>query len=80
KEIENHEQRLLEHLNSECKRISQDYPTRADEFQERLQQLSDNYIELKETIKKRREHLELLENIHQYYYDLSEAEAWLGEQ
>ncbi|CAF4529130.1 unnamed protein product, partial [Rotaria socialis] len=40
KEIENHEQRLLEHLNSECKRISQDYPTRADEFQERLQQLS----------------------------------------
>ncbi|CAM2730607.1 unnamed protein product, partial [Rotaria socialis] len=38
---------------------------------ERLQQLSDNYIELKETIKKRREHLELLENIHQYYYDLS---------
>ncbi|CAF4805494.1 unnamed protein product, partial [Rotaria socialis] len=39
-----------------------------------------NYIELKETIKKRREHLELLENIHQYYYDLSEAEAWLGEQ
>ncbi|CAF4272574.1 unnamed protein product [Rotaria magnacalcarata] len=80
KEIENHEQRLLEHLNSECTRISQDYPTRADEFQERLQQLSDNYIELKETIKTRREHLELLENIHQYYYDLSEAEAWLGEQ
>jgi spectrin beta len=80
KEIENHEQRLLEHLQSECTRISQDYPSRSEEFQQRLDQLSDNYIELKETIKKRREHLELLENIYQYYYDLSEAEAWLGEQ
>jgi spectrin beta len=80
KEIENHEQRLLEHLQNECTRISQDYPTRAQEFQQRLEQLSDNYIQLKETIKQRREHLELLENVYQYYYDLSEAEAWLGEQ
>ncbi|CAF3538071.1 unnamed protein product [Adineta steineri] len=80
KEIENHEQRLLEHLNNECTRISQDYPARADEFQERLENLSDNYIQLKETIKQRREHLELLETLYQYYYDLSEAEAWLGEQ
>ncbi len=80
KEIENHEQRLLEHLSNECKRISENYPLRAEEFQQRLQQLSDNYNELKETIKQRREHLELLENIYQYYYDLSEAEAWLGEQ
>ena len=80
KEIENHEQRLLEHLQHECTRISQDYPSRTEEFQERLAQLSENYIQLKETIKQRREHLELLENIYQYYYDLSEAEAWLGEQ
>ena len=80
KEIENHEQRLLEHLNNECTRISQDYPTRAEEFQQRLDQLSDNYTQLKRTIKQRREHLELLEILYQYYYDLSEAEAWLGEQ
>ena len=80
KEIENHEQRLLEHLGNECTRISQDYPTRSEEFQQRLEQLSDNYIQLKETIKQRREHLELLEHLYQYYYDLSEAEAWLGEQ
>ena len=80
KEIENHEQRLLEHLNNELKRISQDYPLREEEFHQRLQQLSDNYIELKQTIKQRREHLELLEQLYQYYYDLSEAEAWLGEQ
>ncbi|CAF0773539.1 unnamed protein product [Adineta ricciae] len=80
KEIENHEQRLLEHLQTEKTRITQDYPSRAEEFQERLEQLSDNYIQLKETIKQRREHIELLENVYQYYYDLSEAEAWLGEQ
>ncbi|CAF4253713.1 unnamed protein product, partial [Rotaria magnacalcarata] len=80
KEIENHEQRLLEHLNNERIRISQDYPSRQEEFQERLQQLSNNYVELKDTIKQRREHLELLESLYQYYYDLSEAEAWLGEQ
>jgi len=80
KEIENHEQRLLEHLRTECTRISQDYPARTDEFEERLRQLAENYIQLKETIKQRREHIELLENIYQYYYDLSEAEAWLGEQ
>ena len=80
KEIDNHEQRLLEHLNTECTRISQDYPTRSEEFHERLQQLSDNYVQLQETIKQRREHLEFLENLYQYYYDLSEAEAWLGEQ
>ena len=80
KEIENHEQRLLEHLGQECRRISQDYPARAQEFHQRLEQLSENYIQVKETIKQRREHLELLENIYQYYYDLSEAEAWLGEQ
>ena len=80
KEIENHEQRLLEHLHKECERISEDYPSRTNEFQERLQQLSDNYIQLKETIKRRRKHLDLFENLYQYYYDLSEAEAWLGEQ
>ncbi|CAF3645885.1 unnamed protein product [Adineta steineri] len=80
KEIENHEQRLLEHLGNEYTRISQDYPSRSEEFQDRLQQLSENYIQLKETIKQRREHIELLENLYQYYYDLSEAEAWLGEQ
>ncbi|CAF4750809.1 unnamed protein product, partial [Rotaria magnacalcarata] len=75
KEIENHEQRLLEHLNNERIRISQDYPSRQEEFQESLQQLSNNYVELKDTIKQRREHLELLESLYQYYYDLSEAEA-----
>ncbi|UJR25857.1 hypothetical protein I4U23_007207 [Adineta vaga] len=80
KEIENHEQRLLEHLGNEKTRITQDYPSRAEEFQERLEQLSENYIQLKETIRQRREHIELLENVYQYYYDLSEAEAWLGEQ
>ncbi|CAF1683025.1 unnamed protein product, partial [Adineta ricciae] len=63
KEIENHEQRLLEHLQTEKTRITQDYPSRAEEFQERLEQLSDNYIQLKETIKQRREHIELLENV-----------------
>ena len=80
KEIDNHEQRLLEHLQSECRRISQDYPQRAEEFQERLEQLAENYNQLKDTIKERREHLEFLETLYQYYYDLSEAEAWLGEQ
>lgn len=35
---------------------------------------------MKETIKQRRIHLELLENLYQYYYDLNDAEAWLGEQ
>lgn len=80
KEIENHQQRLLDHLQNECERISQDYPQRADEFRQRLEQLAENYSQLTETIKQRREHLELLENVYQYYYDLSEAEAWLGEQ
>jgi len=80
KEIENHEQRLLDHLQTECTRISQDYPQRSEEFQQRLEQLAENYLQLKDTIKQRREHLELLESIYQYYYDLSEAEAWLGEQ
>ncbi|CAF5003856.1 unnamed protein product [Rotaria sp. Silwood1] len=47
KEIENHEQCLLEHLTTECIRISKDYPS---------------------------------QNLYQYYYDLSDAEAWLGEQ
>ena len=80
KEIENHEQRLLEHLNKECERISEDYPARTNEFLEHLKQLSNNYEQLKQTIKQRREHLELLEDLYQYYYDSSEAEAWLGEQ
>ena len=80
KEIENHEQRPLEHLNNECTHISQDYPLRSEEFQQCSEQLSDNYNELKQTIKQRREHFKLLERIYQYYYDLSEAEAWLGEQ
>ncbi|CAF1160241.1 unnamed protein product [Rotaria sp. Silwood1] len=59
-QIENHEQRLLEHLNNECICISQDYPSRANEFQQRLEQL--------------------LEHLYQYYYDSSNADAWLGEQ
>ncbi|CAF0910362.1 unnamed protein product [Didymodactylos carnosus] len=80
KEIDNHEQRLIENLKTECEEISQIYPQRADEFQQRLEELSINYAQLKETIRQRREHLELLEQVYQYYYDLSEAEAWLGEQ
>jgi len=80
KEVDHHEQRLLEHLGNECSRVSQDYPQRSDEFHQRLNDLSENYQELKESIKQRREHLEFLEIIYQYYYDLSEAEAWLGEQ
>ncbi len=44
REIENHEQRLLERLNNECLRISQDYPTRSNEFQQLLQDLSQNYM------------------------------------
>ena len=40
KEIDNHEQRLLEHLKNECQRISQDYPSRTNEFHQCLQQLS----------------------------------------
>ena len=80
KEIDNHEQRLLEHLKNECQHISHDYPLRKNEFHEHLKQLSNNYVQLKQTIKQRREHLELLEQLYQYYYDSSEAEAWLGEQ
>ncbi|CAF3404439.1 unnamed protein product [Rotaria sp. Silwood1] len=80
KEIENHEQRLLEYLNNECIRVSHDYPLRANELQERLEQLIFNYNDLKQTIKQRRQQIELLENLYQYYYDLSDAEAWLGEQ
>ncbi|CAF1369164.1 unnamed protein product [Rotaria sordida] len=78
--IEKHKQRLLEYVQNECIRISQDYSSRTEKFQERLQQLSDNYIQLKETIKQRRKHIELLENIYQYYYDLNEAEAWFSGQ
>ncbi|CAF1252137.1 unnamed protein product, partial [Rotaria magnacalcarata] len=37
-------------------------------------------VELKYTIKQRRGDLELLESLYQYYYELREAEAWLGEQ
>ncbi|CAM2718930.1 unnamed protein product [Rotaria socialis] len=77
KEIENLEQRLLEHLNNECVRVSQDYPSRQEEFQQRLQQLSNNYIELKDTIKQRRGHLELLGSLYQYDHDLSEPEAYV---
>ncbi|CAF0848373.1 unnamed protein product [Didymodactylos carnosus] len=80
KEIDNHEQRLIENLKIECDQISAMYPQRADEFQQRLEELLLNYTQLRETIRQRREHLELLEQIYQYYYDLSEAEAWLGEQ
>ncbi|CAF1333533.1 unnamed protein product [Rotaria sordida] len=80
KEIEKHKQGLLEYVQNECIRISQDYSSRTEKFQERLQQLSDNYIQLKETIKQRRKHIELLENIYQYYYDLNEAEAWFSGQ
>ncbi|CAF1370971.1 unnamed protein product [Rotaria sordida] len=45
---------LEQHLNNECIRISQDYPSRANEFQQ--------------------------QHLYQYYYDSSDAEAWLGEQ
>ncbi|CAF3328520.1 unnamed protein product [Rotaria socialis] len=42
KEIENHEQRLLKQLNNECVRITQEYPSHQEEFQQRLQQLTNN--------------------------------------
>ncbi|CAF1390390.1 unnamed protein product [Rotaria sordida] len=63
KEIKKHEQLLLQHLQNEYTRISQDYSSCFEKFQECLQKLFDNYIQLKETIKQRRKHIELLKNI-----------------
>lgn len=80
KEIDHHQQNMSENFRKECLVLTENYPQHSDLFSERLENLSLNYSKLKELLQERREHLDLLETIHQLYNDLSEAEAWLGEQ
>ncbi|CAF1388805.1 unnamed protein product [Rotaria sp. Silwood1] len=61
-------------------RLLKHYPSRANEFQQRLEQLAFNNNNLKQTIKQHRQQIGLLEHLYQYYYASSNADAWLGEQ
>ncbi|XP_042895897.1 spectrin beta chain [Parasteatoda tepidariorum] len=78
-EIENHEPRIMNICENGKKLISEDHEDSA-EFQRLIDDLLQQWNNLKKALDKREDKLLESEKAQQYYFDASEAEAWMSEQ
>lgn len=78
-EIENHEPRIMNICENGQKLISEGHED-SEEFQRLIDELLERWGDLKKAIDSRRDKLEESERAQQYYFDASEAEAWMSEQ
>ncbi|KAG9510173.1 Spectrin beta chain, partial [Fragariocoptes setiger] len=78
-EIDNHEPRIT-NICQTGKRLIDDGHEDAQEFQQLIEQLQNEWSNLKEKVDKRRDGLLQSERVQQYYFDASEAEQWMSEQ
>uniref|UniRef100_A0A2I9LPT2 Spectrin beta chain n=1 Tax=Centruroides hentzi TaxID=88313 RepID=A0A2I9LPT2_9SCOR len=78
-EIDNHEPRIYSVCENGRKLISEGHED-SKEFQSLIDELTHLWEELKKAIDYRKEKLLEAEKAHQYYFDASEAEAWMSEQ
>lgn len=79
KEVDNHEQ-LIQQVCQDGEKMINEGHVRAEEFQQLIADLLSKWQELKEEIERRRERLNASQRVQQYFFDCSEAEAWMGEQ
>ncbi|XP_062617854.1 spectrin beta chain-like isoform X4 [Saccostrea cucullata] len=78
-EIENHEPRIFNVVEVGQQLIDEKHP-QSEEFQALIDELMKMWDDLRAAIAKREERLKLSDVAQQYYYDASEAEAWMSEQ
>ncbi|CAK9304213.1 unnamed protein product [Gordionus sp. m RMFG-2023] len=78
-EVNGHEPRIMS-LCERGRELKNAIPEKAEEFQELVNELMDKLNELKDNINNRDKKLSVSLQAQQYYYDVSEAEAWMSEQ
>lgn len=78
-EIDNHEPRILNIIENGRKLIEEDHED-SEEFQRLIEEITSAWDELKQAIDLRFNKLLESERAHQFYFDASEAEAWMSEQ
>ncbi|BFZ11613.1 hypothetical protein BsWGS_14652 [Bradybaena similaris] len=78
-EIENHEPRIMSVVQVGQELIDAGH-YQSEEFRTLINDLLQRWQELKDTVDERTHRLKLSEIAQQYYFDASEAEAWMSEQ
>lgn len=79
KEVDNHDQRIQQ-VCADGEQMIGERHERADEFQSEIARLGQHWAELREAIEQRRVRLDDSQRVQQYFFDCSEAEAWMAEQ
>ncbi|XP_041353644.1 spectrin beta chain-like isoform X2 [Gigantopelta aegis] len=78
-EIDNHEPRVTGIVEVGQELIDEEHP-QSEEFKALIDDLMRRWQELKDATSARKDRLRLSEIAQQYYFDASEAEAWMSEQ
>ena len=79
RECDNHEQ-LIEQCIAHGRQLIDEGQARSAEFEARIDELRDEWRQLREAIEARKQLLADAQRVHQYLADCDEAEAWMGEQ
>ncbi|XP_059173308.1 spectrin beta chain-like isoform X3 [Physella acuta] len=78
-EIDNHEPRIMSVVQVGQELIESGH-SQSEEFRALIEDLLKRWQELKDAVDARNQRLKLSEIAQQYYFDASEAEAWMSEQ
>ncbi|XP_059484523.1 spectrin beta chain isoform X2 [Neocloeon triangulifer] len=78
-EVDNHEPRIQLVCSNGQKLIDEGHAD-GDEFNELIKELIARWQELRDAVEERRMKLLQSERVQQYFFDASEAEAWMSEQ
>lgn len=79
KEIQGHQPRITDILER-SQSLLQDESSNSDGIRQRLSDLQQLWTQLMEEVERRNERLQEAHKAQQYYFDASEAEAWMSEQ
>ncbi|KAG0433098.1 hypothetical protein HPB47_020249 [Ixodes persulcatus] len=78
-QVDNHEPRIVSICENGRKLVAEGHEDAA-EFDRLVKELEDLWAKLRDALDARRRDLLVSEKAHQYYFDASEAEAWMSEQ
>ncbi|XP_037501776.1 spectrin beta chain isoform X5 [Rhipicephalus sanguineus] len=78
-EVDHHEPRVVA-ICEDGRRLAAEGHQDGPEFERLARELEELWAELRRALDARREDLLVSEKAHQYYFDASEAEAWMSEQ
>ncbi|XP_075723582.1 spectrin beta chain isoform X5 [Rhipicephalus microplus] len=78
-EVDHHEPRVVA-ICEDGRRLAAEGHQDGPEFERLARELEELWAELRRALDARREDLMISEKAHQYYFDASEAEAWMSEQ